>query len=104
LRLDPYNHPDYALDLARVQQQTGEVDGAVRTAQAMLAQYPQEVVDNRSNDATVKPALADLEALVGNVYLKQGRLREAGEAATRALKLDPDSLRGRALRHQVELH
>jgi tetratricopeptide (TPR) repeat protein len=104
LRLDPYNHPDYALDLARVQQQTGDVDGAVRTAQAMLAQYPQEVVDNRSNDATVKPALADLEALVGNVYLKQGRLREAGEAATRALKLDPDSLRGRALRHQVELH
>jgi O-antigen ligase/Flp pilus assembly protein TadD len=103
LKLDPYNHPDYALDLAAVQARAGDAVGALGTARAMLAQYPQDVVDNRNLDAALKPALANLWALKGNLDLQAGRLGEAGVAARRALRLDPDNLRARALRHQVEV-
>jgi O-antigen ligase len=102
LKLDPHNHPDYALDLAAVQLRVGDAVGAVATAQAMLAQYPQAVIDNRNMDETLRPSLANLEALVGNADLAQGRLDEARAAAKRALQLDAKNLRGRALRHQVD--
>jgi O-antigen ligase len=104
LRLDPYNHPQYALDLAGVQLAEGNADGAVDTASAMLNQYPDEVVANREVDPTLKPVLANLEALVGNVYLKQDNRGDAQYAATRALKLDPTNVRGRALQHQLDHH
>ncbi|MDB5179055.1 MAG: O-antigen polymerase family protein [Patescibacteria group bacterium] len=101
LRLDPYNHPEYALDLATVQMQAGDTRGSMDTARAMLKLYPAAVVSNRNLDESLRPKLANLEALVGNSYLVQGNLREAGGAAQRALRLDPKSLRGRALEVQV---
>jgi tetratricopeptide (TPR) repeat protein len=103
LKLDPLNHPGYALDLASMQLAAGDTPGAVKTAQAMLELYPDEVIDNRSSDETVRPAAADLEALVGNVDLQAGRLEAARAAARRALKVYPGSLRARALQHQVDL-
>ena len=103
LKLDPLNHPDYALDLAAVQLESGDVKGAVATAQAMLRLYPVEVVANRSADGTVAPNLANLEALVGDVFLERGDLRGAGSAARRALILDSGNVRARALQHQVIL-
>jgi len=102
LALDRFNHPDYALDLAALLMRENQPAEALQVAEAMLAQYPPEVVSNRGSDETVAPTLANLEALRGNVYLGQGDLDRAGAAADRALKLDPQSLRGRALKHQVE--
>jgi O-antigen ligase len=103
LKLDPLNHPDYALDLAVVQVRAGDAKAGVETAKAMLKLYPQSVVDNRNFDETLRPILANLEALIGNAALKDGRVDEAAAAAGRALKLDPKSLRSRALQHQVDL-
>jgi tetratricopeptide (TPR) repeat protein len=103
LRLDPYNHPEYSADLATVQLQRGNPDGAISTARAMLDQYPMAVVGNRNADETVRGALASLEALVGNIYLERGELEAAGVAAKRALDYDPDSVKARGLKRQVEL-
>jgi Flp pilus assembly protein TadD len=103
LKLDPYNHPEYAADLAGVQLQRGNVDGAIQTARAMIDQYPVEVVGNRNADETVRGALASLEALVGNIYLERGDVAAAKLAAQRALVYDPDSVKGRGLKRQVEL-
>jgi tetratricopeptide (TPR) repeat protein len=64
LRLDPYNHPDYAMDLAAVLVRRGRPAEAVAVAKAMLAQYPQEVVDNRNYDHTIPANLDRLRALV----------------------------------------
>ncbi len=102
LALDRLNHPDYALDLAATLELEHRPTEAVQVAQTMLDQYPAAVVSNRSADETVGPNLANLEALVGNVALEQGDLVKARSAAAQALKLDPQSLRGRALMHQVE--
>jgi len=103
LALDRFNHPDYALDLAGVLNAEQKPAEAVSVAGTMLAQYPPAVVSNRGADETLAPNLADLEALRGNIYLGQGRVSDARAAADRALKLDPMSLRGRALKHQVEI-
>jgi tetratricopeptide (TPR) repeat protein len=102
LELDRFNHPDYALDLAGLLVRQQKSEAAVMEAKNMLAQYPPAVVNNRASDDTLAPTLANLESLVGNVYLNSGQLKEAGQAADRALALDPHNLRGRALKHQVE--
>jgi O-antigen ligase/tetratricopeptide (TPR) repeat protein len=101
LRRDPFNHPEYALDLAGVQRQTGHTDQALHTAQAMLALYSDKVVENRSSDPGVRPAVANLEAFVGNIELQRGQRGQAKEAAERAVRILPESLAGRALMHQV---
>jgi len=104
LRIDPYNHPEYALDLADLQRQLGETDGALKTAHAMLAQYPDAVLDNRNNDQTLRPTVANLWAVVGNIELSRGNIPAAKAAVGRALTVYPASLRGRALKHQVDSH
>jgi O-antigen ligase/cytochrome c-type biogenesis protein CcmH/NrfG len=101
LTLDSFNHPDYALDLASVLTSEKQPEAALAVAGAMLKQYPADVVNNRATDESIKPQLADLEALVGNIYLQTGRLSEAKAAAARAIKLNPKGLRGRALSHQL---
>jgi Flp pilus assembly protein TadD len=102
LELDRFNHPDYALDLASLLVRQQKSEAAVMEAKSMLAQYPPAVVNNRASDDTLRPVLANLDSLIGNLYLSSGRLAEAGQAADRALALDSDNLRGRALKHQVE--
>jgi tetratricopeptide (TPR) repeat protein len=102
LKLDPYDHPGYALDLATFQLLAGHREAAMRSASAMLALYPPRVVNNRNLDATIKPTLANLEALVGNIALQDGDLIGASGAAKRALALDPGNLRGKALGVQVQ--
>ncbi len=102
LVLDPYNQPSYALDLAMVQTRTGDTKAGLATAQGMLALYPPAVVENRGSDITLRPTLANLEALVGNILLERGDVSGAALAAKRALGLDPANLRGRALQHQVD--
>jgi O-antigen ligase len=103
LRLDPYNHPDYAQDLAFMQTKLGHNSEAITTVQTMLAQYPDAVVDNRNADLTLRPTLGNLEAFVGNIYLQEGDLEKAREAARASLHYDKKSLRGRALQHQIDI-
>lgn len=102
LAADPYNHPDYALDLTVVLARVGRLDEAVATARSMLDLYPDDVVNNRNGDPTIGVTLANLEAFIGNVALDKGDLVAARTAAARALVLDRTNLRGRALMRQVE--
>ena len=102
LRLDPYNHPQYALDLATVQLLDHDPQAAVATANSMLAKYPDPVVLNRQLDMTLRPTLGDLAALVGNIYLENGNTADARTAGLRALHYNPGNLRGRALMHQLQ--
>jgi len=83
--------------------QAGDRTGAMAAAQEMLGRYPDQVVKNRSNDPALRPALADLEALVGNGYMQDGKLDQAQAAAGRALALYAQSLRARALQRQLDL-
>ena len=101
LELDAFNHPDYSLDLASVQVREGNNEAALKTANEMLAQYSSAVIANRAADQTLAPTLANLEALTGNIYLGAGRIDEANIAADKALLLDPQGLRGRALKHKL---
>jgi tetratricopeptide (TPR) repeat protein len=63
LKLDQYNHPEYAFDLARVQVELGQTAAAKETIRAMLVQYPQSVVANRVADESLKFRLAQLKVL-----------------------------------------
>lgn len=103
LQLDPYNHPEYAWDLASLQLRAGRLDEAKATAEAMLNTYPYEVMLLRSEDPGVRPAIANLWALIGNVHLQRREVAEAAILADRALSIDSDNLRGRALKHQTQL-
>lgn len=64
LRRDPHNRPEYALDLARLEQRAGRPDEARRVAQAMLDQYPPAVVENRQSDPTLLKTLTGLQSLL----------------------------------------
>jgi O-antigen ligase len=101
LSYDPYNHPDYALDLATAQLIIGQQKTAIQTANQMLAQYPLKVAANRSLDPTVNPNLADLEALVGNYDLDNGNLPGARQAAKIGKIYDPKSIRVDGLTHKL---
>jgi O-antigen ligase len=102
LRLDPYNHPEYALDLATAKLRAHDYDGARKSANAMLALYPVEVVANRNADTTIRPALSNLQALIGNSYLQQGALEQARAAAHRALRWNPQGSQANWLMDQVQ--
>jgi O-antigen ligase len=102
LARDHLNRPDYALDLARVEVQMGRGAAARQIAEAMLTNYPAAVVANRAADETLKPALADLETVVGNLEMVDGNLAAAARAARRSLDLVPGNLRGLALQHQLQ--
>jgi tetratricopeptide (TPR) repeat protein len=101
LQLDPFDHPQYALDLASTQLLARQTDQALATAMAMLKLYPDQVLANRSADPTLRPALSALQAFVGNLYLQKGDMAQAKRAAQRAVAIYPESLPGRALQHQV---
>ncbi|HSX00736.1 MAG TPA: O-antigen ligase family protein, partial [Candidatus Saccharimonas sp.] len=102
LRLDPYNHPDYAWDLSNVYLRMNRPEDAVAVARAMLAQYPISVISNRWVDPSVPVFVGNLWAVVGNVALAKGDLVEARADAIQALTVDRTNLRGRALQVQID--
>jgi len=63
LQLDPWNHPEYYVDLATLQMERGEKRAALATVQVGLNLYPASVVANRNADPTVKPAVTELQRL-----------------------------------------
>ena len=96
LVLDPYNHPEYAYNLALMQAQTGDAAGALKTANAMLAQYPPLVVANRAADPSVRDHLAQLAVLVGTIHLQAGDMPAAEAASKQALAFDASNVRAQA--------
>jgi hypothetical protein len=64
--------------------------------------YPVEVVANRNADTTIRPALSNLQALIGNSYLQQGALEQARAAAHRALRWNPQGSQANWLMDQVQ--
>jgi O-antigen ligase len=97
LVLDPYDHPEYALDLASAEVLANNPLQAITTAQDMINLYPDDVVTNRLGDVTLKPALGNLEALIGNIDYRLGRYADARSAASKSTRYDPSNLGGRAL-------
>ncbi|GAC1372664.1 MAG: hypothetical protein NVSMB39_6930 [Candidatus Saccharimonadales bacterium] len=67
LELDPYNHPDYAFDLAQLQAGLGQKLAAQKTISDMLAQYPATVRANRAADESLKFELKKLQVLQRNL-------------------------------------
>ena len=102
LVVDPYNHPEYSDDLATLQWRTGNVSAALATAQSMIRLYSSPKSEVSAVSATAKANLADLDSLIGNIYLSRGQIAASDAAAQAALQLDARSLRGRALLHQVQ--
>jgi putative inorganic carbon (hco3(-)) transporter len=101
LELDPYNHPEYAWDLANVYHRLDQPDEGVAVAQKMLDQYTIAVIFNRWADKSVPVHVANLWAYVGNVALAKGDVAGAKLAASKALTVDHHNLRGRALQVQA---
>jgi O-antigen ligase/Flp pilus assembly protein TadD len=102
LALDPFNHPDYAYDLARVQALEGQRTIALQTARSMLALYPSKVIANRSADTSLRPALVGLATFVGTNELAAGNIASASEAAKLAVMYDPKDFRTEALRNAID--
>ena len=102
LVVDPYNHPEYSDDLATLQWRSGNLQAALATAQSMIRIYSSPKSAVSAVPATVKANLADLDALIGNIYLSRGQIAASEAAAQAALQFDSQSLRGRALMHQVQ--
>lgn len=88
LKLDPYNYPPYAADLAAVRLNQQRPDDALRVAKAMLGQYTPEVIENRSIDTTLKPNLARLWAVVSRAEKAKGNEEAARAAAGSGFALD----------------
>ena len=91
LQLDPWNHPEYYVDLATLQLQRGETAAARATVQKALNLYPDSVIANRNADTTIKPAVAELLVLQAADHLQHGDKAAAAAELSRALRLDPTS-------------
>jgi Tfp pilus assembly protein PilF len=72
--------------LAQVREQTGDVAGARREAQAALALQPS----------------ADANLVLGRIDLTTNHLDQAGKEAGEALRLDPGSRAAQELRQKIE--
>ncbi len=101
LQLDPFDHPDYAYDLARMQSFEGNTAAALQTARSMLANYPLQVIQNRSADVALRPALVGLATYVGSTELAAGNLAAAREAADQAAMYDPNDFRTKGLQNAI---
>ena len=101
LELDPFNHPGYAYDLARIQTQIGNSSAGMQTARAMLALYPAKVITNRSADVSLRPALVGLAVFVGNRELTDGNLAAAATSAKLAAMYDAKDFRTRGLQNAI---
>lgn len=101
LELDPFNHPDYAYDLARVQALEGQSAAALDTAYAMLRLYPTKVIGNRSTDTSLRPALVGLATFVGTRELAAGNITAARDAASLAAMYNSKDYRTKALQNAV---
>ena len=97
LTKDPYNHPDYASDLALVQLSEGKPNDAMKTVLSMLAEYPNNVVENRNQDSSLKNNLANLDGIEAQLFINKGDIAGAKVALKRGLKLDAQNLRCRSL-------
>ncbi len=97
LTKDPYNHPDYASDLAQIQIRLGQSTVATKTIESMLAKYPDAVVGNRNADSSLKNNLANLYGILAQQKLDVGDMVSAQASITRGLKLSPNNLRCRSL-------
>lgn len=87
LRLDPYNRPEYALDLVRALAQTGKPQAAEPVARTMLERYPPDVIEARLSDPVVLRPLVFLRLELARIEEAQGRAREADKLRTEARQL-----------------
>jgi len=99
--LDPHNRPDLYSDLAGILWSTGRGEEAVKLAEPFLGEYTAKVVADRSSDPKLKPALANLWGMTGQIYLESHNIANARKCAQEAIKLYPQSLRGRALTNRL---
>jgi O-antigen ligase len=98
---DPYNHPDYAGDLAQLLIAEAKPAEARRVAEAMLAQYPDAVVKNRNADTSLHTNLANLEGILAQLQFNTGDRDGAKKSVVRGLKLSPANVRCRSVEHEL---
>lgn len=99
---DANNRPEYYSDLVSVLYTQKKMAEAVKVADVLLSKYSEKVVANRSADSSLKPALANLWGMTGQAYLVSHNIEKAKFCADQAIKLYPQSLRGRALQNQIK--
>ena len=100
---DPYNHPDYAGDLAQLLTLESKPAEALKVAKAMLVQYPDEVVKNRNADASLHSNLANLYGIVAQLQYDAGDLTSAKTSVTKGLKLSSSNVRCRSVEHELNI-
>jgi O-antigen ligase len=99
LRRDPWNHPEYYHDLIQLEITQGRLSEARAWADRILSAYPDEVLRLRSVDRHLPRQLADVLVDRAVLLLRAGEPQAAQRDLTRAIRLDPDSLRAQRLRH-----
>lgn len=97
LKKDPYNHPDYTNDLALSLLAQNKPDVAEAEVRKMLEKYPDDVVDNRNADSSLRNHLANLYGLNAQFLIQKGKIEEAKKSLAQGLKLNPANLRCKAL-------
>ena len=96
---DPYNHPEYAGDLAQLLILENNPEEALKVTTHMLDQYPESVVKNRIEDPSLHNNLANLEGIYAQLKISAGDIVSAKAAVARGLMLNPSNLRCRSLQN-----
>lgn len=101
LKLDPYNHPEYAFYLGGALIEQGKTAEAQRVYEGMLAQYSDEVIANRSPLPTIRSHVASLYAASAKLDIAADQTEQARAKVRKGLQLNPDNLQCRALARQL---
>lgn len=101
ISLDPYNHPEYYLDLAKLYLRSGQPKLAATVADKILRQYPQAIVDNRSFVPGLVQNLSYLRLIHAQAVLTQANIVEARSDLKAAIKLYPGNTNATQLLSQL---
>ncbi|HVE80752.1 MAG TPA: O-antigen ligase family protein [Candidatus Dormibacteraeota bacterium] len=89
LELDPYNHPQYYFDLAKLQAARGKIPEAIQTADTVLRLYDEAVLANRVHDKEVPRTISGVMVFKADHLARAGHIKEARSLAEKAIKVYP---------------
>lgn len=101
IELDPLNHPEYYQGLANLYLLANRPADVLKVTTSILPLYPAGVIANRSADPTIPETVSNLYVSQAVAHNRQGEIAATRADLERALKINPDNNRAKALLERV---
>lgn len=101
ISLDPYNDPEYYIELAGFYTVKDRNAEALALLNTVIELYPDAVIYNRNQRTQIRPAIAHAHALRAHLHLLAGDTEAARRGAEESLRLNPQGALAQTLRQKL---